>query len=142
MSVRVFLRGFLSLIQVETLRRVHNVGFLLGQLICEWCRYCSDSEDAQADLDLYCSQKLTSTISHALAHILNICMCRLIFFCQLLQRTSQSDNKLKTQSSFILLIRLCNICIGNLEPVVQSLIPSRSAIVMVECTLGKAHNLV
>ena len=32
MSVRVRLRGMLRLIRVDNLRRVHNVGFLAGQL--------------------------------------------------------------------------------------------------------------
>ena len=33
-SVRVSLRGMLRLIRVDTLRRVHNVGFLAGRLKC------------------------------------------------------------------------------------------------------------
>ena len=31
---RISLRGMLRLIRVDTLRRVHNVGFLAGRLIC------------------------------------------------------------------------------------------------------------
>ena len=34
MSVRVSLRGLLRLIRVDTLRRVHTVGFLTGRLTC------------------------------------------------------------------------------------------------------------
>ena len=34
MSVRFSLRGMLRLIRVDTLRRVHSVGFLVGRLIC------------------------------------------------------------------------------------------------------------
>ena len=36
MYVRVSLRGMLRLIRVDTLRRVHNVGFLAGRLICNF----------------------------------------------------------------------------------------------------------
>ena len=35
MSIRVDLRGMLRLIRVDTLRRVHNVGFLTGRVIWE-----------------------------------------------------------------------------------------------------------
>ena len=34
MSVRVSLRGILRLIRVDTLRRIHNVGFLVERFIC------------------------------------------------------------------------------------------------------------
>ena len=40
MSVRVSLRGMLRLIWVATLRTIHNVGFLVGQLI-----YCFKADD-------------------------------------------------------------------------------------------------
>ena len=57
MSVRASLRGMLSLIRVDTVRRIHNVGILAERLI-----YRSDCADAtQADLDLHCSQTSTCT---------------------------------------------------------------------------------
>ena len=34
LSVRVSLRGIFRLIRADTLRRVHNVGFLVGRLLC------------------------------------------------------------------------------------------------------------
>ena len=34
MSYRISLRGLHILIRVDTLRRVHTVGFLVGRLIC------------------------------------------------------------------------------------------------------------
>ena len=38
MSVRDSLHGMLRLIRVDTLRRVHNVGFLAARLICSTIR--------------------------------------------------------------------------------------------------------
>ena len=38
MSVRVSLRGIFRLIRVDTLSRVHNVGFLVERLIYTGCR--------------------------------------------------------------------------------------------------------
>ena len=36
MSILVSLRSMLRLIRIDTLRRVHNVGFLVGRLICNF----------------------------------------------------------------------------------------------------------
>ena len=54
--VRVSLRGVLMLIRIDTLRSVYNVGCIAGRL-----NYWSECTDAQAAIDLFCSQKPTCT---------------------------------------------------------------------------------
>ena len=52
MSIRVSLRGMLRLIRIDTLRRVHNVGFLEGRLNYQRAQSVYQSRDCEFEPQL------------------------------------------------------------------------------------------